>query len=546
MNKEKINYFIYARKSSEAEGQQVLSIPAQLESTQKLVEKEQLTIIDTITDARSAKTPYNRPQYSEMITRIKKGEASGIVVWHLDRLARNSLEWGEIQYLLQIGTIKSIWTLGREYLSQDSILLMSVEAGMATQYSIDLSRKVKHGIEQKVKMGQPTSGIAKLGYLNTKFAAHGTNSIVIDPDRWNIMRKGFDLMLSRQHSVSQIADILNFQYGLKSKVTMKMGGRPISKSMLYRTFTDPFYYGYFRFKGQLHKGSYTPMITIEEFEQVQQILKRVGKPKQSKHTFAYTGLIKCGICGCAITATKKTKIIKSTGEEKTYIFYHCTKRRGNETCAENKYVTEAELEGYIAEYLKEYSIRPSFREFIVELLIESDSEELEKQKQFNRNAIELTRKLEKELDVLLDLLLNNTISEEIYLRRKKEKEHQLIQLKEKQRPIEETLKNGISVAHERLDYAMTALTRFKAENSILIKKEICFNFGQNWTLIGKNLVITPFEWLHSLKYIEDAVRAEFGTSELDIILANKRSICQASEIIPYLSCLRNDVRPNND
>ena len=267
MDKEKINYFIYARKSTEGEDRQSLSIPSQVEDVLKIQARERSTVIDTITDSGSAKIPYNRPAYSDMLKRIKKGEASGIIVWKIDRLARNHLEWGELMHLLQTGVIRSIWTMHREYQSSDSALLISLEASMATQFSVDLSEIVKRGLHKKVAMGQPPL-IARVGYLNTKLNEHGSNSIIVDPKRWPLMRKAFDLMMTRQYTMAQIAEVLNNEHNFRTRASKKRPGAPLAISVLHRAFSDPFYSGYFYYMGKLHKGSYKPMITLEEFDTI--------------------------------------------------------------------------------------------------------------------------------------------------------------------------------------------------------------------------------------------------------------------------------------
>jgi site-specific DNA recombinase len=344
-------YFIYARKSTEGDDRQSLSIPSQIEDDLKVQVREQLTVVDTIADSASAKIPFNRRGYLSMIERIKKGEASGILVWKIDRLARNHLEWGELMHLLQTGIIQSIWTMHREYQSSDSALLISLEASMATQYSVDLSEVVKRGLDKKVAMGQPPL-IARTGYLNTKLNEHGANSIVVDSERWPLMRMAFDKMLTGQYTMLQIVTMLNNEYHFRTRPSRNRTGSPLSLSMLHRAFTDPFYSGYFKYKGKLHKGLYKPMITIEEFDRIQWFLHRKGKAKPHKHDFAFTGFITCGCCGCAITASKKLKKIKLTGEYKTYSWYHCTKRKGGAVCIDKKYTSEQEMTamiGYSAE-----------------------------------------------------------------------------------------------------------------------------------------------------------------------------------------------------
>lgn len=92
-------YFLYARKSTDVEDKQVLSIEAQVTELRKFATDNSIQIIDTIIEKRTAKTP-GRPKFGGMLARIEAGEASGILAWHPDRLARNSIDGGQIVYLL--------------------------------------------------------------------------------------------------------------------------------------------------------------------------------------------------------------------------------------------------------------------------------------------------------------------------------------------------------------------------------------------------------------------------------------------------------------
>src|SRR3989344_6082412 len=104
----KIKYFEYTRKSSEGEDRQVQSIERQHEENQKTISRYGLEVIDSFSESRSAKMPNNRPAFTEMIRRIEKGEANGIICWHLNRLSRNPMESGILQQLLADGKIQSI------------------------------------------------------------------------------------------------------------------------------------------------------------------------------------------------------------------------------------------------------------------------------------------------------------------------------------------------------------------------------------------------------------------------------------------------------
>ena len=141
-NSPKIKYFLYARKSSESEDRQVASIESQLDELKKLTAREGLAITDTLWESKSAKAP-GRTVFNQMIERIYKGEAQGILCWKLDRLARNPVDGGNINWMLQQGVIQHIRTYEKSYYPTDNVLMMSVEFGMANQFLRDLSQNTK-------------------------------------------------------------------------------------------------------------------------------------------------------------------------------------------------------------------------------------------------------------------------------------------------------------------------------------------------------------------------------------------------------------------
>ncbi|MFH1744907.1 MAG: recombinase family protein [bacterium] len=98
-------YFLYIRKSTDEDDRQVLSLEAQETELRELAEKENLTIIDTFRESQTAKEP-GRAIFNNMLNRIEKGEADGILSWHPDRLARNSVDGGKIIFLIDNEKIK--------------------------------------------------------------------------------------------------------------------------------------------------------------------------------------------------------------------------------------------------------------------------------------------------------------------------------------------------------------------------------------------------------------------------------------------------------
>ncbi len=100
-------FFIYARKSTDSEDRQVRSIADQIAELKELAKKENLEIIDIIIEKQTAKKP-GRPMFADMLKRMEAGEATGILAWHPDRLARNSVDGGQIIYLVDTGIIKEL------------------------------------------------------------------------------------------------------------------------------------------------------------------------------------------------------------------------------------------------------------------------------------------------------------------------------------------------------------------------------------------------------------------------------------------------------
>ncbi|MEK9165535.1 MAG: recombinase family protein [Patescibacteria group bacterium] len=308
-----IKYFLYARKSSESEDRQVQSIDDQINRLKQLASDLNLEIKKNYTEAKTAKKPNNRPVFDEMIQRIENGEADGILCWQINRLSRNPIDSGKLSWLLQQGTLKSIQTIDREYLPADNVLLFSVESGMANQFVLDLSKNTKRGMESKRNKGW-LPHLAPLGYSNDIV----NKTIVKDPERFNLVRKMWELMLTGNYLPPKILKIANNEWGFRTKKLKKKGGNKLSASGIYRIFTNPFYTGIIESNGKTYQGNHEPIITLEEYDRAQMLLGRKVKSRHKKHLFSYTGIIKCGECGCLITAEKKTKYIKTTNLLQNY------------------------------------------------------------------------------------------------------------------------------------------------------------------------------------------------------------------------------------
>lgn len=145
-------YFVYSRKSSEAEDRQILSIDSQISELKRFAARKGLKIATVLTEAKSAKAP-GRPVFNSLMERLYRGEADGILCWKLDRLARNPVDGGAIIWAMKEHGVKIMTPFQTYSQSEDNVVWMYLEFGMAQKYVDDLSRNVKRGLRAKAESG---------------------------------------------------------------------------------------------------------------------------------------------------------------------------------------------------------------------------------------------------------------------------------------------------------------------------------------------------------------------------------------------------------
>jgi site-specific DNA recombinase len=441
-NNSGLKYFLYARKSSEDEDRQVQSIDDQVKWLKQRAAVAGIKIAKVYTEAKSAKKPNSRPVFAELMARIQNGEADGILCWQINRLSRNPIDSALVQWLLQQGTLKSIQTYDREYRPEDNTLLFSVESGMANQFIIELRANTKRGIKSKLEKGWKP-GLAPIGYLNDKYGDKGNKKISPDPERFDLVRKVWDLMLTGNYNPKQILEIATSKWHLRTRPSKKTGGVPLSQSGIYRLLTNTFYAGLFEYEDQLYKGSHKPMVTMKEFERVQQLLGAKGKPQPKTREFSFTGNIRCGECGCLVTAETKTKLIKKSGEHKDYTYYRCTRRKTGVVCSQKPIKVE-ELEPQMEAELRKFTILPVFRDWALEKLNRVNDKEI-----IDRTKVQgaLTRALsdaQTQLDNLTKMRYRDLIDDEEFKREKKALQNQLTKLQQERDQMKTGQRTGWS------------------------------------------------------------------------------------------------------
>lgn len=376
------SYFIYSRKSSEAEDRQILSIESQITELKRFAQRQNIRIVEIFTEARSAKAP-GRPVFNAMLQRLYKGEAEGVLCWKLDRLARNPVDGGAIIWAIKEHEMKILTPFQTYGQSEDNVVWMYLEFGMAQKYVDDLSKNVKRGLRTKAEMGW-IPGPPPPGYMN-QVQPDGHKIIVRDPARFDLIRKCWDLMLTGKHTPAEIRGIANTAWGYRTKQ-----GNPLGRNTIYSIFSNPFYRGVYEYPKQSdswHTGRHTPMVTEAEFETVQKLLVRTKRVPRNRKVFAFTGLMRCGSCQGAITAEEKHQLICSGCKFKFahsqkkvcprcklvidamsnprtlhYTYYHCAKS-SNRYCPERA-VERQELEQQLLADLKQVHVPEFYRHWM--------------------------------------------------------------------------------------------------------------------------------------------------------------------------------------
>lgn len=534
---------VYNRKSSrDKEDAQVLSIEGQRQENARKVRQSGHEVVAEYDEEWSAKQP-GRPKFNEMMEKIEAGEAEAIVCWRLNRLARNPIDGGRIQWLLQQGVIQSIITAEKAYVPSDNVIQMAVEFGMATQYSLDLSKDVKRGMRQKVEMGWKPNRPA-LGYKRDDLGIKGKKTVNEDPERFALVRQMWDDLLSRAFTVPEIwqraVDRGLTQPGSRNNPDPK----PLHLSTVYKVFTNPFYYGEFGWDGKMWPGKHVSMITVEEYDLAQEILGHHGKPRSRTHDNPYPGLVHCGECGGMIVADFKSKVLKGSGEQRHYCYFRCAnigKVKGR--CAQKGSLKEDELKKQLLRLIDKAEIPQSLIEWSLKKLKCSQEDRMERHKEGLQRLQDKEKTLEEKIDNLIDLRVEDpsVFTPESFKRKMQGLEKELEDVRKKHRDHTAAAKTWRDSLIGSLEFLETARCRFTTgyrEDRL----EILHRLGQTIELRDQILTFALREPFMSFSEAKEELRKKIGSLEplecgLDQV---KKSVLE--KVIPVWSAKLDAIR----
>ncbi|MBI2427001.1 MAG: recombinase zinc beta ribbon domain-containing protein [Candidatus Kerfeldbacteria bacterium] len=452
----------------------------------------------------------------------------GMLCWEPNRLSRNPIDNGTLIALVAAGhTI--IQTPNRRYdESPDALFMLTLELGMAHTDNAKRSRDVKRGIESALLRGQwPTK--APLGYVNVH-TPDGRHRVEPDSDRFPVLQEAFRKFLRDGYTIPEILTIVNDERGFLTPRCRKTGGRPLSVSGIYHAFHNPFYAGLMFVHGKIYQGSHMPMITVEDFETIQdrlgtQVARRTTKilretylGRAASHTraadsgnldeaarapsppvsgrgvnrdFSLTGLMTCGSCGCAITASRITNRHGSV-----YVYYHCTHRIRGCDCRE-PHIRAEDLEHQFLDFLDRLTLpEPIAEAFLSELARREGTargEVEEKIAEIDR-AVAATK---ANLSKLLDHSLAGLVDEEDYREKRNELVLRQERLEGERRVLASLAEDRFKPLKEAISLLTLAKERFQGGDGAT-KRSIIKIIGSNPTLQDRKLRIIakkPFSFL---------------------------------------------------
>ncbi|HWL06502.1 MAG TPA: recombinase family protein, partial [Xanthobacteraceae bacterium] len=325
-------------KEQEKEG---FSIPAQLKLLKEYAAANGFAVAQEYIDVETAKQT-GRAAFGEMVAYLKAHPSVRVMlVEKTDRLYRNLKDWVTVDELdVEMHFPKEGVVLSRESRSSEKFM-HGIKVLMAKNYIDNLSEEARKGMQEKAEQGiWPTK--TPLGYRNVT-GPDGKKIIATDPAIAPLIGKLFEWYARGDISLKEAA-----RKAHTAGLTYPKSGAKVPVSTVHTILRNRLYTGWFEWNGKLIEGKHEALVPVELWERVQGVLdgRFASKAKRGRHDFAFSGLIACHACGCAVVGEIK---------KQRYIYYHCTgyadKCQGNPASCRRKHVREEALEAQFTELL---------------------------------------------------------------------------------------------------------------------------------------------------------------------------------------------------
>ena len=327
---------IYARYSSDNQREE--SIEGQIRECTAFAEKNDITILRHYIDhAYSAKTD-NRPEFQNMIKDSGKKLFDMVIVWKLDRFARNRYDSARYKSLLKKNGVKVV--SATEVISEgaEGIILESVLEGYAEYYSADLAEKVVRGMTDNALKCKFNGGTIPIGYV-----IDDEQHFQVDPITAPYVLEVFK-RYDKGATMTELRDWLNEQ-GVKNT-----RGNPITYNSIQHMLCNRRYIGEFAFRDTVIPDGIPSIVPNDLFERVQKKLE-INKKAPARHKaeddYLLTTKIFCGYCGAYLCGES------GTGRNGVYHYYKCVSVKKKRTECECKPVRKAWIENLVLDSIME-------------------------------------------------------------------------------------------------------------------------------------------------------------------------------------------------
>ncbi len=384
---------IYARYSSHNQREE--SIEGQLRECYEYASKNEITVIKEYVDrALSGKTD-NRPGFQRLIKDSEKKGFEAVIMYTLDRFARNRYDSAIYKAKLKKNGVKLIYVKQPMPDTPEGIILESVLEGYAEYYSANLARSIKRGMTENA-LKCYAMGAKVFGFDKGKDKKYHINEIEA-----NIVRRVYELYADGNTGKS-IAEWVNSQ-GMKTCF-----GKPFRYNYIYNILTNEKYIGVYRFGDVVIEDGIPPIVSKELYDKVQERLRHNNVTRQkgkAKEEYLLTTKVFCGHCGKMMIGESGTS---KTG--KIYRYYKCSTRKKSSKCQKHSERKER-LEKFVVQYTMDYVLNDETIDYIVEKAVEIAKEEMENNvylkglyanlKDTEKRLNNLTAAIEKGLDASL-------------------------------------------------------------------------------------------------------------------------------------------------
>ena len=353
---------IYARYSSDS--QREASIEGQLRDCKAYAEKNGITVVGTYIDrAYSAKTD-DRPDFQRMIKDSGKKIFDVVLVWKLDRFARNRFDAVNYKYQLEKNGVHLVSAMEPISQGPEGIMVESMLIGMAEYYSAELALKVARGERENALQCKYNGGVVPLGFTIGK----EDRLYHIDPETAPIVQEIFTRYADGEPA-EKIAASLN-ERGLRTRT-----GKPFVKNSFFQIFRNRRYIGEYRYKDIVTPGGIPAIVDKDLFDRVQQRFEQNkiahGRPAKEDVSYLLTTKLFCGKCGTLMGGESGTSHMGNT-----YYYYKCgnAKRHGKAHC-DLKAIRKEPLERFVVDTAIKVIFSDEIIERLIDLVMEAQQKE---------------------------------------------------------------------------------------------------------------------------------------------------------------------------